>query len=82
VNGPAHFREAERLLALAETRYGASEEIQAHEPARAQHLLDLAAGSLEVARVHAELAETAATIDAAPVGLDRGNAEAWQRVLS
>ncbi|MEE4547031.1 hypothetical protein V2S66_34345, partial [Streptomyces sp. V4-01] len=70
MNGPQHFLEAERLLALADYDSG--------------HAPQAAADRRADAQVHATLAQTAAFVMAQPVagmadeqGLDQGDFDDW-----
>lgn len=68
MNGPQHYREAERLLTLsAELPPGAAKDIGAITVAQAQ--------------VHATLADAAATIDSLPPSEQAVN-NAWKSVTS
>lgn len=86
MNGPEHYREAERLLEAAIVRgLDNSPNYAADRPSLSDHLAPdcEGLGNLAAAQVHATLAHAAAVIDSTINGPHRlRNWRAWDEVLS
>lgn len=76
MNGPDHFREAERLLANAQR------ELEAATPNTISEVLETTTVAVAKAQAHATLAKAAAIIDTSRSMRDEDVAIAWGGALS
>jgi hypothetical protein len=74
VNGPNHYTEAERLLDVAQAK--------AQEAGGGPLAGDVMAYLVLRAQAHATLALAAATVAAAPTGVDADTADQWDTALA